>query len=583
MIDRSVRNRFFLSNLFLFLIPLTIPLVTLGSLSIVLTESYLKDSLAKNNRNLLTQTQQNLGQMMNTLDTVSLMLDNDSGVSSFFETLFTAENLEYSDVRTQNLIAGFLTSLALSKPFIQSIYVYYPNTRGYFYSTGGGRMTLDTHQDREWLSLWQAGSERQADWTVVRRVPKFADSADTAPRVTIFHTLADQPGVVVLNLDPEGLRTLWTGITTLSGQEILILNREGRVLAGNGQGPQWSDEALTRLATAADAPALEQGMIVSRVSDDRYGWIILSLTPEASLYQVPTFLIGLTVGLLLVSFVIGVFLTTSVVRLNFNQARSIMSVIESAERGQPLPPLPSRVDTIYEQITYDLLRTFVEQNYLKLQLSEKTARTRLLELETRQNQMNPHFLFNTLKTLYWKAFALSGDPNDVCVMIDHLSGILDYALRSPAEAVVLDDEVRTVRSYLAIQEVRFAGHFSAAWDYPPELGRCRVPKLLLQPVVENAIYHGIREKGRPSRMLIRIRGEGAALVIGVTDTGIGMDAGTLAELTAKLETPDTGGEHIGLTNTHQRIRLAYGAPWGLTVASRPGRGTAVHIRLPFQA
>jgi len=578
MISRAFRVRYFLSNLLLLLVPLLIPLVVLGTFTIALSETYIKDSLTKNNRNILSQSQQNLGLMLNPLDQVSFLLDTDNGVANFFETLFTSENLDYTEVRTQNLINGFLSSVALSRAFIHSIYVYYPNPEGYFYATGYGRLRLRDQRDKDWLDSWKARPGVRQEWTQVRPLPDFYGTTETRNVISIFHPLGDIPGVVVLNLYPEALRKVWKDLELSPGQEILVFNREGDILLSNRKDHLVSGAELRSLALGG-APR-DGDLIASQVKDDRSGWLLLSLTPRTTLYSLPAVLSTVTVGLLLVSLLAGLALTTNLVRRNFNQVEAIATTLESAQGGMPLPPLPQQVGTVYEQITSEILKTFLEQDYLKLQLSEQKARARLLELETHQNQMNPHFLLNTMKTIYWKAFGLTASPNEACAMIDNLSDILGYALWAPTEPVTLEDEVRTARSYLAIQTVRYAGQFQTLWDVPPDSLQVRVPKLLLQPLLENAIYHGIRNSGRKCSILVRVQEVSGALEIVVADTGLGMAPDALADLTRRLTAPSATEGHIGLENTQQRLRLFFGNPWGLSVRSVPSRGTAVRVTLP---
>lgn len=557
--------------------PLLVPLVVLGTFSIVLSELYIRDYLAKNSRNLLVQTQQNLGHMLSTLDPVSELLDNDTGVGTFFDRLFSTENLDYGDVRTQNLVNGFVSSQALTRPFIHSIYVYYPNKGGYFYATGYGRMKFDDHRDREWVSTWERRRRETSDWTQVRTIPSFSGGKTTQRVISIFHPLPRSSGLVLLNLYPEGLRRVWDGLEILPGQELLVLNREGQMLVSSGESPPDEDQVRHQVF---GRPAGDPNLMVETADDERFGWMVVSFTPRSALYSLPALLTTATLGLLLVSFLAGVLLTTNMVRINYHQVQTLATVLESAQEGR-VPPLPQKVGTVWEKISYEVLKTFVEQDYLKLQLSEKTAQAGLLELESRQNQMNPHFLLNTMKTIYWRVYGLTGGPNEACVLIDNLSDILEYALRTPTDSVTLADEVRTTRSYLDIQAVRYAGQFRALWDIPDHLNHCSVPKLVLQPLVENAIYHGARGAGRTCGLLIRVRDDQGYLEVAVTDTGVGISAEKLRALDECLRSPSSQGR-IGLENTHRRLRLVYGAPWGLSVRSLEGRGTTVRLRLPLE-
>jgi len=246
--------------------------------------------------------------------------------------------------------------------------------------------------------------------------------------------------------------------------------------------------------------------------------------------------------------------------------------------------VPARTDRGFSHITYSILRTFLEHQYLRVQMSERRYRLKTLELLALQSQMNPHFLFNTLESINWKAIELTKGPNRINDMIRDLSSILKYVLQSPSGRETLANEIKHARDYLRIQRVRFKGRFSVRWDLQSGLEQRKVIRFLLQPLLENAIYHGIREKEGHGLITIRASEARGCLRIVVSDDGKGIEPRQLAEIRRRLEDEsaevEAGPGSIGLANTNRRIRLTFGDDYGLSLESEPGRGTSVTVELP---
>ncbi len=198
------------------------------------------------------------------------------------------------------------------------------------------------------------------------------------------------------------------------------------------------------------------------------------------------------------------------------------------------------------------------------------------ELELLQAQINPHFLYNTLDSI-----AILADMHrdeDVVTMVTSLSVFFRNSLSKGRDIITLQAEREQVTSYLKIQQVRYSDILSYEMAIPEALLGCMVPKLVLQPLVENALYHGIKYKRTPG--VIRITGEDAGddLILRVSDNGVGMDAERVRSLQAGLYEDRHDG--LGLLNVHKRIRLYCGEPYGLSFESEPGVGTTVTVLLP---
>ena len=214
--------------------------------------------------------------------------------------------------------------------------------------------------------------------------------------------------------------------------------------------------------------------------------------------------------------------------------------------------------------------------------SDKDAkRLRKAELRTLQAQINPHFLYNTLDAIVWKAEG--GETEEVIGLTSSLSDFFRISLSSGADWIPVSQERKHIEGYLKIQQTRYRDIMKYEIDIPEEIGNYYILRLLLQPLVENALYHGIKIKRGGGTIRVSGREENGYLLFSVKDTGCGMTPKQLEELNERIkkENPSVseGGGGFGLVNVNMRIRLYYNEPEGLKITSGPD-GTEVCFKVP---
>ena len=196
------------------------------------------------------------------------------------------------------------------------------------------------------------------------------------------------------------------------------------------------------------------------------------------------------------------------------------------------------------------------------------------------NQINPHFLYNTLNCM--RGIALSHAERDIARMIDAMVYIFRYSVKSGASATVRE-EMQSIRRYMEIVSIRHDGRISVQEDIAPEIEDYLMPKMILQPIVENAVFYGLEPVSRRGSVTIRCRMEGDFLTFVVEDDGKGMGAEELLALQASLEDASASEQaengHIGMRNIHRRLRLLFDENCGLEIESKEDAGTVVSIRL----
>ena len=205
--------------------------------------------------------------------------------------------------------------------------------------------------------------------------------------------------------------------------------------------------------------------------------------------------------------------------------------------------------------------------------SELSERKRIMEIKQLEEQFNPHFLFNILETLKYQIMI---DKDKAVEMVLAFAGLMRYSIYYGSTVVPLGTDIEYINDYLMLQKLRYNRRLTYSIDIPDELQECLIPKLLLQPIVENSLAHGLVDV-----IHITIRAECRAdmLIISVEDNGKGIDSQNLQLLRESLEKDSIYKEHIGLYNSHRVIKLLYGNRYGLEINSC--HGTLITVRLPF--
>ena len=214
------------------------------------------------------------------------------------------------------------------------------------------------------------------------------------------------------------------------------------------------------------------------------------------------------------------------------------------------------------------------------QIQEEEEQKRLLEFRVLESQIKPHFLYNTLNSIKWMAEMQNAES--VSHAIVALVQLIQFNMGSPEVLVKVSREIEALKHYILLQQLRYWHSFEAFYSIPEETEDLYIPKLSLQPIVENSIKHGLSDMSNKGELTLSSRIEDGCLVFEITDNGVGMEKGQAEKL---LTAGQTQGDNIvggiGLKNVHQRIQLRYGERYGISIKSEKDKGTRVLLTFPI--
>ena len=573
-------KRFFWKNLASLMAISLIPVLLLGVLAIVIVNVNSRRDIRASNQVMLNQAREMVEYVFGELDTINIIFSTSSSIVNSARNILRHDGgISFEDLQILRILQNVIDGPVNSRSYIHSIYIYFDDSPHRFLSSGVGIINTEAFTDTDWIEDYLNQPHDIETWTQLRGIHNNLtdtrhDSIISIHRRIHFPGWRRPEGVAVLNLRADYINSLLANFRGQPDNVLFVKNKDGNVLFSS-----------TGNADPICLYSIGNSYEVVQLYSQRYQWDFFSITPRASLYDTAFNITSVTVAIILgLSLVILI----SAFRINrgiYSGLYSLVEIFDAAQHQRPLPPMSSSKKNEYFYIAQNIVKTFVEQDYLKMQLSERKYRLQAMELGALKLQINPHFLFNVLETLYWKVFSLTGSKNEANTIMEHLSDILKYSLYGQSDSVSLREEVKYTENYLAIQKLRFSERLNVSWKYSEFDHESEVPKMILQPIIENCINHGINEASGKGRIDIRLClfSKGNVMNIKIIDNGVGIPSDRLQHLRNSLELSDgIPGEHIGLLNTHKRLVLLYGDEYGIKIRSKEGIGTTVHLMLPYR-
>jgi two-component system, sensor histidine kinase YesM len=410
-----------------------------------------------------------------------------------------------------------------------------------------------------------------------------------ASKALLQRTTGELYGSMFFAMRESEFKRFYASYTSV-GNDVVILNRDGVIVSSNRGDLLGNREPdLLAEAQAIESKGLnyrnarvmgQDSLVISQYLSGYDLYLVNLIDKRYALSQlidtraIVLICIGIVCGALIIVFLISRRLTKSLTRL-VKQISTIskydfdhyVTVSGSYETKQLALAFNDMMDELHE---------YVEE----LLLTQKKQRN--AELAALQRQINPHFLYNTLASV--KIMVQQGNKDKAAETINALISLLQNAIGNVSETVSIEQELVNLKNYVFINQVRYGGRIKVSYFIAPDCMQAEVPKLIIQPFIENAFFHGFNRKPE-GYIYVMAQRDGDVLVCEVADNGDGFVQGSDG---SERGLPRAKGERklftgIGLSNVHDRIKLLYGEHYGVTIDSQLGEGTRVKIRLPFQA
>lgn len=392
-------------------------------------------------------------------------------------------------------------------------------------------------------------------------------------------------GVFFIDLNYRLLKDLCENNSPAANSYVFIMDESGKIiyhpkqqLLYNGLTEEKIDEVLQCGQGYFVTKGEKESRLYSVSVSEKTGWRVVGVTYLSELMknkeEMQEMYVLTALLLLGIAMILAIFFATAITR-PIKELRDSMREVEKGNLEDVKVTVSSQSEIGSLENSFNLMtaqiRQLMEQNIYEQEQKRKS------ELRALRSQINPHFLYNTLDSIIW--MAEGGKNKEVVRMTAALARLLRQSISNDNELIPLEKEIGYAGSYLIIQKMRYRDKLEYEIEIEDEIKDQKIINLVLQPLVENAIYHGIKYKG--SKGLVRITGYGERdkIVLKVTDNGIGMDAETLAEIFDRSRDRE-GNNGVGVYNVQNRIQLYYGPDYGLHFESVLGEGTTAIIVIP---
>ena len=442
-----------------------------------------------------------------------------------------------------------------------------------------------------WYGIFQGNREPQemfcpSFYLGSQEKQNYGDMAYICPLSLYYHSTAYKAYLAVYFSDDK-LNNILSDNLSLEGSVSYIVNERDAIVATSDQslsGIYRLDYDTIKDSFMSSNNFIERNILDTKVYAGFYSisntdWFMVTILPAPPLIHESNHLM-LQIALLYAGFLVLALIFANI--LAHSITGRLSSVIRQMQTVRHGPPTPMESPEAHDEIG-DLIDTY---NYMTRKMDElmkKQAKSaedlRIAEFNSLQAQINPHFLYNTMDMINW--MALQGQTEEISHAVQSLSRFYKLTLSRKKGISTIARELEHVTIYVQLQNMRYHDSIELITDIPDELSEYQIPKLTLQPVVENSILHGILEKESKSGTIV-ITGwmENENIVLLISDDGVGISPEILSTILSGSGNSQSGGTNIAVYNTHRRLQILYGKDYGLTYSSNPGKGTEVEIRFP---
>ena len=403
----------------------------------------------------------------------------------------------------------------------------------------------------------------------------------SAARLLPLSSTGQPCGIVVVEVRQSYLKQIFDKKLGESGTIFLMSARSNIALLPAAASDEIVSDAVNQIRrTDRKAATISlHDRVIFYVPLSLSEWTAIGVVMKQSLRGDSQEILTLFVITVLMTLLLTIFVSGSLADYELRPIRRIQTYIKDMENGEFGKPLPSMRSDEIGSLAENTQEMSEKIGELLETVKTEQKRMRTAEFKALQAQINPHFLYNSLGSINW--LVRKGNTEKATEMISALTTFFRIGLSKGRDIITVREELEHVRSYLVIQKIRYENQFEYSFYVDPETENYFVPKLMLQPLVENALYHGIKLCDRKCILMIQVLSHGDRIEIEVLDNGAGMDAETLESVRKAMEHKgENRANSYGVVNVNDRIQILAGQEYGLRLTSEKGVGTSARIVLP---
>jgi two-component system sensor histidine kinase YesM len=576
-------NSMFIRTFLQVFIMFSIPFFILSDLYYRNVENIAKDEIIMENNSLLYGVRDISDTILSDCDMLCTYISYNDNVQMFMV------NDWFSDINSKSLkdFTQLVKALPLIYKYIDSIYVYSEYNQSVY--VGERKSPINELKDISWMNEYNKIDNISGSTIPRIKSNNYPKLISIVKPIRIDNV---KKGSVVLNINSVKLHNIITTEKYQNQSNIYLINDSGDIIMSSNDNQFGSSikeiPYLNDVMESGNSSSVIKNIngvdsVISIIPSAKFEFTYISITSmlhyQNKLDKLRTQIMILIILLILLSMVFAYF---AAIR-SYKPVADIISVLEEPKRFNAygehrkvrLNELRYIISTILKQIQAN--EKMKDELDSKLKLLEKSQFAML------QSQINPHFLYNTLETINWMAVDLTTSDNKVSKAVNSLARMFRNNVYLGAYIIPIHQEIDNTKNYLDILELRYGNIFEVVWDIDEVVKDYSIIKICLQPMVENAVYHGLKPKG--ANGALKIHGEiyhNEEIVFTLTDNGVGMDLKQLEQINYMLNNNGNQmDDHIGIYNVNQRIKIVFGKEYGLRVDSKVNFGTSVSIRIPI--
>ncbi|MBA2941362.1 sensor histidine kinase [Paenibacillus sp. CGMCC 1.16610] len=583
---RSVGYKLFI----LFFASITISIMLMGYLSYHKANEIISSKVSQVAWQTIQQANRRLELIMNEYDNRSLLIFGNKEIQ---KGILGEYRDSYDQSYNNQQIGKFLSNLVNVKNDTLNIYILGERSASYRFTNTGFTelpMVSKVEKEQDWYKQIKAANGQVVWYGIRSPLVKSTIDQDNKPVFVMgrslknFDNLDQTLGVLIMEFNPELIQQFLSEVDFQAQGTTYIVNQNDTVVAD-------SDGSLSMRPAGLNLPPNPSGYLTDRVDGKDLmvvydqlkinDWKLVGMAPIQNLVSDSRKIAYYTVYLVIGFSVVAIALAFLFAKQMHKPVRMLLWSMRRAREGdfdvQIMDERKDEFGMLYHGFNTMVTRIkdLIDEVYIQKLLKKET------QLKMMASQINAHFLYNTLDSIHWISRIYKVD--EISTMIFGLSKYLRISLSEGNDFVTVKESVELLESYLSIQKVRYQDKFTVNMYIDSAMLNHKVLKFVFQPLVENAIYHGLENKRGKGRLDIRWKLDGQILHFEVEDDGIGIQPDKMAELTAMMASDEWEGEHnFALRNIHSQIQLTYGKEYGLSIESTPGSGTTVKLVLPLR-